>query len=52
MLTVKEVAQSLRMHPITVYRLVQKGELKVVRIGKAIRIEEADLKKFIKSRKA
>ena len=53
MLTVKEVAKELKLHPITVYRLIQRGELKAIRLGKrqGIRIDEADLKNFIKSKK-
>lgn len=51
MLTVKEVAETLKVHHMTVRRLIEKGELKAIRIGKAIRIDEADLKKFIKSKK-
>lgn len=53
MLTVKEVAKFLKLHPITVYRLIAKGDIKAVRIGtrQGIRIDEADLKNFIKSKK-
>jgi len=51
MLTVKEVAKELNFHPMTVYRLIKSGELKVVRIGRTIRIEESALKDFIKSKK-
>lgn len=51
MLTVKEIAKILKVHHMTVRRLIEKGELKAVRIGNLIRIEEADLKRFIKNNK-
>lgn len=53
MLTVKEVAKLLKIHPITVYRLIENGELEAIRIGKAkiIRIRKSDLEKFIRSKK-
>lgn len=51
MLTVKEVAKLLKIHPITVYRLIQNKELKAIHIGKKkiIRIDETDLNNFIKN---
>lgn len=50
MLTVKEVAKILKIHPITVYRWIERGELKAVRIGtRSIRIREKDLDNLIKS---
>lgn len=51
MLTVKEVAEIFKVHHMTVRRLIEKGELKAARIGRSIRIDETDLKKFIKSKK-
>jgi len=33
LLTVAEVAQQLRVVPITVYRWIQRGELEAVRLG-------------------
>jgi len=51
LLTVKEVAEIFKVHHMTVRRLIEKGELKAARIGRSIRIDETDLKKFIKSKK-
>ena len=45
--TVKEVAQALKVSPITIYRMVGDGRLKAVRIGKALRFTPADLKAFL-----
>lgn len=48
MLTVKEVAKILKVHPITIYRWTERGKLKAVRIGRSIRIREKDLHNLIK----
>jgi excisionase family DNA binding protein len=42
-LTVKQAAERLGLSPKTVYDLVQKGRLRCIRIGRAIRIRPADL---------
>jgi excisionase family DNA binding protein len=42
-LTVKEVAERLRLHPITVRRLIASGRLPAVRIGRAVRVREGDV---------
>jgi excisionase family DNA binding protein len=49
MLTVNEVAQLLRVHPITVRRWEQKGYLKSCRLGpkKVIRFRSEDLASLI-----
>jgi len=40
-LTVAEVAELMRVSAMTVYRLVQAGELPAVRFGRSYRIPEA-----------
>lgn len=42
-LTVDEVAQYLRVHPMTVQRWCRTGELPAAKIGRAYRIKRADL---------
>lgn len=46
-LTVKEVAQRLAVGRTTVYELIAKRELAVIRIGRATRIPESALERWI-----
>jgi len=48
--TVGEVAQSLRVSNMTVYRLISAGELPAVRVGKSYRIREEDVDAYLASR--
>ncbi len=45
--TVAEVAGQLRVSNMTVYRLVQSGQLPAVRIGRSYRIREEDVDRFL-----
>ncbi len=46
-LTVTEVAASLRVSNMTVYRLINAGGLPAVRIGKSFRIRVDDLNRYL-----
>ena len=49
LLTVEEVAEKLRLGPRTVYRLIDDGKLKAIKISrKAYRISEKELIRFLK----
>jgi len=48
--TVAEVARALRVSNMTVYRLIQSGELAALRVGRSYRINEADLDRFLAER--
>lgn len=48
LLTVQEVAQTMRVNPITVRRHIKVGDLKAVRVGRRIRVKKESVKKFIK----
>lgn len=42
-LTVYEAAAVLRCHSVTLYRLVESGELKAARLGRVLRVRQSDL---------
>jgi excisionase family DNA binding protein len=45
--TVAEVADLLRVGTMTIYRWVNSGELKSVKIGRVIRVREKDLRDIL-----
>lgn len=47
LLTVKEVAQMMRVSSMTVYRIVKNGELPAYRIERQIRIAERDVHRYL-----
>ena len=47
MLTVRQVAERLAIHPTTAYRLIYQGRLRAVKIGRVVRVKEEDLEQFI-----
>ena len=49
-LTVAEVASLLRVSNMTVYRLIEAGDLPAGRVGKSFRIREVDLDKYLAER--
>jgi len=46
--SIKEVAKSLKVAYLTVYRWIRLDKLKVYKAGKQYRIKKVDLDKFIK----
>lgn len=42
--TVEEYAELMKVKPITVRRWIKKGEVKVIRKGRTVRISEEELK--------
>ncbi|UFJ62710.1 helix-turn-helix domain-containing protein [Anoxybacillus sediminis] len=47
MFTVKEAMEVLNLSKSTIYRLVENGTIKAVKIGGSIRIPQAELRRFI-----
>ena len=45
--TVAEVAGQLRVSNMTVYRLVQSGQLPAIRVGRSYRIREEDVDRYL-----
>jgi excisionase family DNA binding protein len=44
---VAEVAEELRVSNMTVYRLVQSGQLPAIRVGRSYRIREEDVDRYL-----
>ena len=49
LLTVREVADVMRVSTMTVYRLIRSGELSATRVGKHFRIPIRDLEGYLES---
>jgi excisionase family DNA binding protein len=49
-LTVGEVAAILRVSTMTVYRLINAGQLPAVRIGRSFRVREGELDRYLDER--
>ena len=47
LLTVTEVAAFLKVHPMTVYRAIETGALKPVRIGRNLRVTREALNDYL-----
>jgi len=45
--TVAEIAETLRVSKVTVYRLIDRGELRAVRVGGSLRVDGRDLSGYL-----
>ncbi len=50
LLTVAEVASSMRVSTMTVYRLIKSGDLPAVRVGHNYRVRGAEVERYLSSR--
>ena len=50
LLTVVEVAATMRVSNMTVYRLIKSGQLPAIRVGKNYRIRESDMNSYLSGR--
>lgn len=48
MLTVAEIAAKFKLSKMTIYRLVNSGAIPALRVGRSLRIEEADLENYMR----
>ena len=48
LLTVSEVAATLRVHPNTAYRLLRTGSIAAVRVGRKVRASRAAIEEFVR----
>ncbi len=49
LLTVREVAETMRVSNMTVYRLIRAGDLPAIRVGKHFRIREGELGDYLEA---
>jgi excisionase family DNA binding protein len=47
----QEVAHYLNISRALAYRLMQRGEIKIVKFGKSVRVAENDLRDFVETHK-
>lgn len=50
LLTVSEVAGTMRVSNMTVYRLIKSGQLSAIRVGKNYRIRETEVDRYLRER--
>ena len=48
LLTLREVAKYLRVVPLTVYRMIHRGDLTAIKVGNEWRIRRQDLEDYLK----
>lgn len=46
--TAEELATTLKLNVMTIYRYIKSGRLKAYKIGKEFRIDKAEFEKFLK----
>ena len=46
LLTVRQVAILLKVHPLTIRRYINEGKLKAIKVGNNVRISQTDLNSF------
>ena len=51
LMTVRELSEYLKLAPLTVYRMVDRGELPAYKLGKHLRFEKKEIERFLKERK-
>ncbi len=47
MLTIREIAERLKVHPQTVYRWIYTGKLEAIKINGILRVEEEAYNRFV-----
>ena len=50
LLTVGEVAATMRVSNMTVYRMIKGGQLRAIRVGKNYRIRESTVNRYLSDR--
>lgn len=45
-----EIAKTLDVHVMSVYRWIKNGELRAIKIGSMVRVRQSDLESFVEHR--
>lgn len=51
LLSVREVADALGVHPETIRRLIHDGRLDAIRVGRVLRVRRPELERFLESQR-
>lgn len=51
LLSVREVADALGVHPETIRRLIHDGRLEAIRIGRVLRVDRSELDRFLEAQR-
>lgn len=49
LVTVREVAEMLRLTDMTIYRMVDRGVLPAIRLGRSLRFDAAELREWLRA---
>ena len=49
LLTVREVADALRVSSMTVYRMIKSRDLAAIRVGRGYRIRQSEVERFLEA---
>ena len=50
LLTVREVAEVLRVSRMSIYRMIKQGEMPAFRVGRGYRLRQEDVHRYLKER--
>lgn len=47
-LTVAEISRELKLHVMTVYRLINGGKLEAVKVGRSYRVQRTEFERYLR----
>ena len=51
LITIKNAANQLKVHPNTIRNFIDNGQLRAIKIGRTVRIAQAELDKIVRGEK-
>jgi len=52
LMTIRQVQRALGLSRSMIYLLIERGELHVLHIGKAVRVKQSEIRRFVQAREA